>query len=297
MAPPVIFPFLTANPERVSVIWNITPEPNADGILVDWEPRRNVCVSVSANVDLAGIKTDCALKGAAVVDIALTWASQGTSFRGCIERKRLLRVAETQEVVLEGEILGTEAAGKVELCVVVIVGFDQGSVNSPLSPTEPTSIVWRIARRLLLEGTAAQFPMETVDFASAGFPADAPWRLEWNPAFPGDLLLGTVRLYLNSAHPQVVKLLTAPNAGEELRWLQDMLRYDVVSQLARGSLESSEFLDCPDAHPQGSVGAHVYALLSFSFPAETIPSLADLKRNQPGDFEARLKAAFAMLPR
>ncbi len=290
----IAYPHLTAQADRVSVMWNFRPEITADGRVPDWEPTRDILASVNMNLDLDGIRADCGLQRTTMLHSAVTWASQGTSLRGCLGRRPLSRLLAAEEVVIDGVVPGTGLGGRLDFQIVIIVGaLDPVQRINPLSATMVGSILWKGSRRLLLEGNAAQFPMEAVDFSTVGYPSQAPWLLDWQPAYPSDPFLKSVRLFVNAAHPRVKDLVS--DTDREASWLADLLRFDVAAQMVRGLLNNKEFVQGPDAYSQGSVGAHVYALIRMTFPHESMSTLAAANADAPGEFEARLKAALRFL--
>ena len=79
---------------------------------------------------------------------------------------------------------------------------------------------------IILEGSASTFPTEAFDFASAGLPQDAAWKLQFEPDSLDEPYLGAVRLLVNSHHPQAVEILSGRPS-----LTQSVLFHDVVEQL------------------------------------------------------------------
>lgn len=81
---------------------------------------------------------------------------------------------------------------------VDLVAFRRGSRLLPSSATY----------RFILEGSASTFPTEAFDFGPAGLPAEAAWKLQFDPESLDEPYLAAVRLFINSSHPSASELLS-----------------------------------------------------------------------------------------
>ena len=107
-------------------------------------------------------------------------------------------------------------------------------------------------------------------------------------------VLGSVRLYLNQAHPRIAAVASG-QSDPELDGVREALGFDVVRQLIAGALADREFLADPDGFPAGSVGATVRLLCrGVLFPYSSVEELAHLALSRPSRFEADLQAAVSL---
>ena len=92
--------------------------------------------------------------------------------------------------------------------------------REPWSPTCPGSVLWEGEPRFVvdLEGTGTRFPTELRTFGDGnGFPPRAAWYLDWDRDDLSLPVLGSVRLYLNEAHPMMAGLASGTSDAETAR--------------------------------------------------------------------------------
>jgi hypothetical protein len=269
----------------------------ADNDLIpDWDPNTNIGVSVAARVNRRGVLLDTGLDPTAPLALSLSWSSPMTSSSGVVRTSRLDADADVSEVVLSGDVPGLELAKFVAFALTLHLAESIRPEAGSLSPWLVGSILWRESKIYYVEGDAARFPVETLDFSqSSQLPKNAAWYLDWNPNLPADSFLGSVRLYLNTAHQHIQRLTAEQGPDEaELVVLRSILRTDVARQLISGALASEAFLEGEEFEP-GSVGSHIVSLIGQVFPERPIEQLAAEMRERPNHFEARMQSRLRFL--
>lgn len=289
MSRAIVFPFLTAAQESVSALWAFKPESDSRGIIESWDVSSDVIASISARIDLAAIREQCRLSTGARIAASLCWKSRGTSLRGQLASTKLSLLAPTEEIALSGTVLGSSSAQEIEFSLILHLLGRPKHVLDRLSPSEDGAILWRSSRKVLIEGEAARFPVEGRAFSSSSLPGGAPWFLDWTATNLEDPLLGGVRLLLNSEHPAAAEITSESESGTLWR---EFMRLDVATQLIRGCLLQEEFRTSPTAYSEGSIGAHVNALITTFLPGHSARTLFSMSQHEPNRFHAELAAAF-----
>lgn len=265
--------------------------------LDDWDPQREIVVQVEVVADVEGCLSDCGLKPDASLRLALLWRSTESRMRGCGGWTDVAGSSEPQRTALTATIPGAQLAGRLELDLVLTLPTSSSEIT-PLVPDRAGAVLWRTTRAVVLEGAASRFPMEWADFASSrAFPEGAAWYLQWDPHDLTQSLAGTVRLYLNSSHPHLEPIFARTAAPEVERSVYEYLYFDIGRALIAGALADHEFVRVPESFTDDSVGATVRRLLNVSFPNDSIRTLADLLRLDPGRFDAQLQEHLQLFAR
>jgi len=298
MATITTFPFLQPLPERIQIVaWQIAPEPMQDHVtLRDWDPATPIAASCTVLADHDGILADTSLPRGAEIALALSWESEGTGLKGCGQVFPLPEMEEQTTLELQLLIPPGHAAARVTLFVTASLGKTLSVQPRVASPFLAGSVLWRTERTLALEGTAARFPTEIVDFSGLGWlPENASWHLDWDPTSPGNILLRSVRLRINARKERVAQAVSRANSREpEVQAILSVIYRDVGRSLIAGMLRCTDFVDEPGAFPKGTVGHHVAALVRLYFPGRSFDSLASLLRNRPEEFEAEIQSRLGL---
>jgi hypothetical protein len=158
-------------------------------------------------------------------------------------------------------------------------------------PNRLGSRLFRDAKVIQLEGSLGRFPMEMIDFRK-GLPflqaPDALWYLDWDPSRPESQFLGTVLLYINSAHPEVSNLVQAAEPT-----ILSILRCDVIRAMSQAMLENEEFLASYADYGTDTVGGQVREWLLMAFGDQKPTLLQSKLESAPGRFEAQLQSVFS----
>lgn len=158
------------------------------------------------------------------------------------------------------------------------------------TPKELGSRLLRDIHAIQLEGSLGRFPMEMVDFQKALPMLRAPhalWYLDWDPARPESQLLGTVLLYINSAHPDASRLrdLAEPS-------LVSALRCDIIRTMCQAMLRNEDFLVNYSEYDANTVGGQVREWLRLAFGDQKPEVILSRLDASPGRFEAQLQSTF-----
>ena len=293
------YPYHQPRPERIQVVnWQVSPSVMEDGItLRDWDPSTPIEISCALVCDHAGILEDTRLAAGCEIGLALGWLSEGNGLRGCGPTLRLLASSEPAPVVLELGVPPGKPAARLRIVATACLLEEVPHGRAEASPHLAGSVLWRDQRVLCLEGTAARFPVEVADFAQVGWlPANASWHLDWDPSAPGNLLLRSLRLRINSANQRVANAVASPRSRDpETRAILSMIYHDVGRSLIEGMLQCAEFVEVRDPFERGTIGHHVAALLRRHFPGEAASSLAARLRTRPEEFRAELQSRLGLL--
>lgn len=261
--------------------------------LPDWDPMTTVHLRRRVTVDLEGVRADCGLDAGDRVRVVGSWRSTGSTLRGLGTVHDHALSEGRLEIVLEMKIPGTEVARDVTVRATLLL-LEASAAGSAVSPHRPGSLLWSDERTVLLEGIASRFPLELVDFASTTWlPAGAAWFLEWDPDELDLPLLGSVRLYVNTAVPSVVEAIRGANPDMAAKAISQMIRLDVARTMILGALSNADFAREPKAFGKDTVGAAVRGMIEVFFDGEDPRALRE--RLLPGEFDAQLQAKLKFL--
>lgn len=254
--------------------------------LLGWDAGTDIRVRAEVFVNVEGIYQDCRLARDAKLRLVLIWESSGTKLRGSGEAVDFIFQSASGRTALNANIDGKLLADTLTLFVKLLF-ISPGSTQHPLLPKLSGSILLETPpHKILLEGDGARFPIEVIDFTTTHFPHQAGWYLSWDPDDLEQPLLGDVRLYVNSRHPQIASAVS--DVKPETAGIREALRLDIAQTLIRGALSNRSFLDNPDRFAQGTIGAAVRAMIRLYFEGYQLESVHELTRS-PHDFSARLQ--------
>jgi hypothetical protein len=282
-------PFRRPLRERISLgPWFVGPvghEVESPGTVEHWDYATLVGVRTLIRAEISEIRVDCGLDGSAQLDAVIRWQSTWTNLRGCTNPVRL----KGDEALIGGSVPGQLLGGNLRLEAVVILA--QPGAGTNLSPRRAGSVLWRSGVSLPLEGVAARFPTQVMDFDKAGIAGGirGAWLLVWNAEHLEVPALGGLRLLLNSAHPTIERLIAEGPAKPDLRAVQSALRHDVRRQMVLGAIGNPDF-DRDDDYGEGTLGSALQGILDVTFGDEGLDSIRGLHQKNPSEFEARLQA-------
>ena len=230
-----------------------------------------------------------ALQHATLAVLAETGPSPITGHRFTAFREPLLAI--DREAGLTINLDSSQLIEKVTLHVLITVD----SCMVPGFELRSGSVLFRHAFSFPLEGSFANFPVRPVSFAerrwSPGF-----WQVDVGLISDLDQsLLGTLLVYLNSDHPDVIERL---NSGND-RALECLFQADIVSAVLQVILmDESLEPDIGQTYADGSIGqAAAGWLAGLRDDATSLLSVAMLREemvSRPGVFRARCQA-FALM--
>jgi hypothetical protein len=283
-------PYLTPYPDRVVIeSWEqqigeqLVPLGNR---LPGWDPGTDIQVRAEVSVNVEGIYQDCRLERDAVLRLVLIWESSGTKLRGSGSVTDLSFIASSGHAALTAHIDGKLLADTVTLFVKLLF-VSPGTTRHQLVPKLSGSILLETPpHKILLEGDGARFPIEVIDFTTTNFPHQAGWYLAWDPNNLEESLLGDVRLYVNSRHPQIAAAVS--DIRPETSGIREAIRLDLAQTLIRGALQNPTFIENPERFISGTIGAAVRAMIRLYFDGYQLESVRELTR-QPHEFSAYLQ--------
>lgn len=288
------FPYLLATDEHINVhSWENRDlhgdlHPLSD-VLADWDPATPVQFITTINIDTPGVKSDCRLKGEALLRLALVWRCPGTGLRGRGNVFDLEQSTGRRSVSLSLRVDGAYLADRISVAVQLLL-IRGDAIKRQLAPGRSGNLLWSEERTILLEGQAARFPTELKDFSKSGWlPARAAWFLDWSPEDLHQLVLSDMRLFINSANEPVYQTASGTGNEDSHRVLREAIRYDVARIMIEGALENEEFLTSPDSFGEGSVGSAIRRLIRTLFSNYDILALSQYCRHRRFRFELELQ--------
>jgi hypothetical protein len=157
-----------------------------------------------------------------------------------------------------------------------------------LSPQRSGDRLWKETVRMRLEGEEPRFPIEVADFdALLGRSAAArsPWYLHWSPRDWSRDFHGSMRLYLNRDHKDLIARVEAEDAD-----LLRSLMADVMGQVCECLVRDTEAAGQLDGCEEGSLGRQARQWLALAFPRCDLDETRAIIENRPGEFRAAFQA-------
>ena len=223
-------------------------------------------------------------------ELRLAWVVTAESTSTRIRQRVFQGPAPAVDGIITFEIPPETMGGRMRLRTQLIVS--QPDPASDLSPKRIGSFIWQDQTDAVLEGDAARFPIQVVDFSAAGLPEKAAWRIEIDGE---DLELpatAAVTVKINRGHSAAYEMALRPTATDTSLLLDAALRFDVARRMLR------LLADCDVApetiFPAGSLGEALLMLLNAHLPYEDPQTLRQALRIDSGRLEASLQAALAV---
>jgi hypothetical protein len=254
--------------------------------LPGWDAGSDIRVRADLFVNVEGIFQDCRLERDAVLRLVLIWESSGTKLRGNGEPVDFTFNVQSGRLALTAQIDGKLLADSLSVFVKLLF-ISPGTTQHQLMPKLRGSILLEtLPHKVQLEGDGARFPIEVIDFTTTNFPQQAGWYLAWDPDDLAQPLLGDVRLYVNSRHPQIAAAVS--DIRPEAAGIHEAVRLDLAQTLIRGVLHNPDFLENPDRYAPGTIGAAVRAMIRLYFDGYQLDSVRTLTQ-RPHEFSAFLQ--------
>lgn len=293
-------PYLRPDPRLIEAgEWQILgeePEPLPE-LLPHWDYNTDIVIGRTVAIDAAQVRATCLLAASDSLKIVAVWSSPGSFQRGVLCSHELMPAAGLVHMVLRGTLTGGEIVGSVKIDTFVVLASPLEAAQ-PLAPSRPGSILWQDSASVLVEGTGPRFPMGVIDFQDVTWvPNGAAWYLAWNPYDLDQPFLGAVRLFINSAHEQVVQATTTPAGDAGAAAIRSAIYFDVGRALLRGGLGNAEFLDQFDSFPRGTTGHAIATLLRTTFPGESPLEIRNQLIERPDYFDSMLQSKLNLFQR
>lgn len=285
----ISFGFLTLPIEEVSTLaWEISvgDSPLADGqpAAEDWTYYDDILIKCSFELELEQALGRLRLPASAGLGAVLVARSSGTPLiiasDVCILRGGRQHIYFT--------VPGTQVSGALSLEFQISLLSPGNRLESPLAPKRLGNTVFRVERKILLEGIAPRLPMLPVSFADHGI-VGSDKSLWWLRLTTRDLSASAssaIWLWLNVDNTFIMQLLENGENPESAAWLR-FLEIDFMRQLLREALGNDELsLEVPYAEESlGYVLSSLVRLLGNS-----LEQLRLRYQEDPGRVEAELQA-------
>lgn len=223
------------------------------------------------------------------MSVVVTAETGPTSYRWIVSRTDIPQDLKWQ-ADLRINLKSAHLAQRLSLATEIVLAT-RISKARPFTPKDLGSRLYRDVKVIQLEGSLGRFPMDMLDFGK-GLPflqaSEALWYLDWDPSRPESQFLGTVLLYINSAHPKVSNLVQAAEPT-----LLAILRCDVIRAMCEALLQNEEFVLNYSDFQLDTVGGQVREWLMVAFGDEKPELLQSRLDSAPGRFEARIQSAFS----
>lgn len=242
--------------------WTVAVEngPSYDNLPVatDWTYYQGIQAGSELLVDIASMRTLVGLSQDAVLGVSLSWRTQRVGLRGSSE------VAEIDrgEVVVSTYIPVGHVGGVLTLEARILL-IDPGSpTGSPLTPTEPGSILWSDTWKVTLEGIAPRLPIVPVPLGQDPFfdLHNSRWMIKVEMADLEAPIDAVVRVFVNEANENVQRMMSEPG-GETANAMTSSLLVDTQREFVRLALAEDSTYSHDHDYPDGSLGAALGASL------------------------------------
>jgi hypothetical protein len=264
-------------------------------MLKRWDYQTELRFESTVQVDRRTIVTECGLGHDVRVGLLTTWWASSTNLR---RTGNLVELNESIDYVLSFDVPAGVTGGSLTLQRQLVI-IDAGSTDNPLAARTPGSVLWREPREnratVYLEGEAARFPTEVIDFQSGRVAdSEAAWWLDRDLSDLEATPLNGLRLYLNEHH-EVMKQVLAGATDPVATLTAEFLKWDVTRSLMNAALDTDEFIEGWGGFRPGSLGEVLELLIRKYWPGEDAQSLTALRNQDPGVFDARLQGRMRLL--
>ncbi|KRE71697.1 hypothetical protein [Arthrobacter sp. Soil762] len=285
----ISFGYLTLPLEEVSTLaWEISvgdsPLSEEDTAAEDWTYYDDIMVKCTFELDLQSTLRRLRLPASAGLGAVIVARSTGTPL---IMRSDVRSVRSgRQQIYLT--VPGSQISGGLTLDFQMSLLEPGRTVESPFAPKKIGNTVFRVERKILLEGIAPRLPMLPVSFADHGI-VGSESSLWWLRLSTHDLTASAssaIWLWLNVDNPFIVRMLEVPDSPESEMWLR-FLEIDFMRQLLRQALSNDE-LSLQVPYPEESLGCVLSSLVTLL--GNSLDQLRQRYEEDPGRLEAELQA-------
>lgn len=258
----------------------------ADGetICEDWTYYDNIYVKCSFGLDLGATLDRLRLPSSALLGAVLIARS---SVPPSIVRSDVHNIRNgRQQIYLT--VPGHQVSRALTLEFQISLLHAGHTFESPFAPRRLGNTVFRVERKIILEGVAPRLPMLPLSFADHGI-ASSDNSLWWLRLTTRDLAASAsaaIWLWLNIDNASISHMLEDSDSTDAQAWLQ-FLELDFMRQLLREALSNDE-LSLQVSYPEESLGhvlSSVVRLLGLS-----LDQVRQRYQEDPGRVEAELQA-------
>ncbi|SDP57987.1 hypothetical protein SAMN04487914_11828 [Arthrobacter sp. ok909] len=285
----VSFGHLTLPFEEVSTLsWEVsvgeTPLTDGETLAEDWTYYDDIYIECSYQLDLQDALLRLQLPPSARLGAVIIARSSGTP---------LITTSEVRDVrggrqQVHLTVPADQISGTLSLEFQISVLHIGHVVESPFAPKRLGNTVFRVDRKIVLEGTAPRLPMLPVSFAEHGI-AGSSNALWWLRLTSRDLAVSAsaaIWLWLNADNPFISRMLEDSDSSESDAWLR-FLELDFMRQLLREALSSDE-LSLQTDYPEESLGYVLSGVVRLL--GESLDQVQQRYREDPGRVEAELQS-------
>ncbi len=292
MSRALITPYRTPSPDTVNAnAWHVEGR-RVESSLVDWTPGTPVVLQRQIMVDVPEVLKACGLPDTAKVALVAVAVCAATTLR--VASKPMILGIQHQpsyKSMVELELPGHELASSIKVHTY-LVSYGRNP-SSPIVPWRSGFVLWEDDIGIRLEGKGARFPMEVRDFKKQdriNWPARAMWKLDWDPDDLDEPMMGSLRLFLNTSHPAIKKMLEESDK-ESGQYIMKMVHYEVGRLMVTTALRSGEFIENIEEYEDNTVG-HMLRLLikSMARAGDSVENMSQRLRNNPVQFEAEIQS-------
>lgn len=290
----IAFPFLTLSDDAVSATpWKIGcgdgDLQTAGDFLEDWDcatPLR-LYRKLKLNPEVASLDLDLGMEDLGLAVSLRLGTGQGRMPRSIIQRVRQVLDLEHPEIEFDLHVEGSSLSMVVDMQTQIFLGRRTSSAGD-LSPSREGDRLWQDTKRVRLEGEEPRFPIEVADLGALlgdSSAAWSPWYLHWSPRDWTRDFHGSMRLYLNVRHKELISRVESEDP-ETLR----SLMADVMGQVCESLVRDEEAKSVLEGCEEGSLGRQASFWLELAFPGRGIEYARSVLENRPGVFRASFQA-------
>lgn len=254
-----------------------------------WDYNTDLTLTRPISIDTGVVRDQCGLADDAEFGVAALWNSSGSGMSAPAARHQV-GTQTLEKELLEVRVRGTDLGGTLTL-VTHLYLVDPGSTRDPAAPRRPGSVLWSDEASVRLQGDAARFPIDVVDFSKEPLPDRAGWHLQLGRDLDA-AAMGSILLLVNSKNKTVAHAASnAENPRHVDRIVLSALYADITRAMVEHGLSQSEFTD--DAEfPDDSLGQVLRDLCGQLFPHTPLSELRLHWENSPNllatDIQARV---------
>ena len=264
-------------------------------VLKGWDYSTPLRFECQVKVDLPSVLEECGLEEDAKIRALATYWASSTNRRGL---GAAVVLDLSGDVSMSFDIDPSLVGGKLTLHRQLVLA-QPSKAKRPFAATAVGAVLWSERRpdrtSVVLEGDAARFPTEFLDF-SVGQVAEpsAAWRLEHDFSDLNASPLACLRLYINSSHPRLEGLI-AGRSDDEAKLVSSVMSWDVGRMMVHEALTSNDFVDDWGHFNPGSLGEVLEFLVRRIWPTHDARALRAMRAHDHGLFEARLQGRLNIL--
>ena len=262
------------------------------GIVRGWDYNSTLRFRSTTSIKIARVHESCRTAPPTTYELLCMWDCVATGTRR-VGSRTLLSGSNTLRVTTEFIVPPRTVAQRIRVERRLVVR-NPLRVEDPFSPREPGTIVLGEEGDEIfsaaLEGDGGRFPVEAIDFVPQGL-GDGVWWLSVEYESVHESFLSAARLYVNSSHPAIHRLLHEPDSNESVQLLS-VIQWDASRQLLyevarQGAMETGPY-------EEGSVGDVVNRLCRLILQEEKAAIIAMIQHD-PASFERLIQDRLRLL--